>query len=53
MPLDQLQAFVRAGQMALKDPDYMAAMRRQTGMVRRSCERLEYQAVQLSAAGRV
>jgi hypothetical protein len=30
MPLDQLQAFVRAGQMALKDPDYMAAMRRQT-----------------------
>jgi hypothetical protein len=29
MPLDQLQAFVRAGQMALKDPDYLAAMQRQ------------------------
>jgi hypothetical protein len=30
MPLDQLQAFVRAGQMALKDPDYLAAMQRHT-----------------------
>jgi hypothetical protein len=29
LPLDQLQAFVRAGQMALKDPNYMAAMQRQ------------------------
>jgi hypothetical protein len=30
MPLDQLQAFVRAGEMALKDPHYLEAMQRQT-----------------------
>jgi hypothetical protein len=29
MPLDQLQALVKAGKMALQDPDYLAAMQRQ------------------------
>jgi hypothetical protein len=29
MPLEALQAFVRAGQMALKDPNYLAAVQRQ------------------------
>jgi hypothetical protein len=32
MPLDQLQAFVRAGEMALKDPHYLEAMQRQSKM---------------------